>query len=73
MWRPSPAPRVTRARDDAPGDRRRASLLPSCTSAVGQDSGITSVDLQGIDNAEIIETVHALRAPMVPVHVTIGR
>jgi integrase/recombinase XerD len=29
--------------------------------------GITSVNLQGIDNAEIIETVHARRAPMVPV------
>ena len=28
--------------------------------------GITSVYLQGIDNAEIIETVHA-RAPMIPV------
>ena len=25
--------------------------------------------LQGIDSAEIIETVHARRAPMVPVHV----
>ena len=30
--------------------------------------GITSVYLQGIDNAEIIDTVHARRAPMVPVH-----
>ena len=29
--------------------------------------GITSIYLQGIDNAEIIETVHARRAPMVPV------
>jgi site-specific recombinase XerD len=29
--------------------------------------GITSVCLQGIDNAEIIETVHARGAPMVPV------
>jgi site-specific recombinase XerD len=29
--------------------------------------GITSVYLQGIDNAEIIETVHARHAPMVPV------
>ena len=29
--------------------------------------GITSVYLQGIDNAEIIESVHARRAPMVPV------
>jgi site-specific recombinase XerD len=28
--------------------------------------GITSVYLEGIDNAEIIETVHARRAPMIP-------
>jgi site-specific recombinase XerD len=33
--------------------------------------GITSVYLQGIDNAEIIETVHARRAPMVPVRATL--
>jgi hypothetical protein len=30
--------------------------------------GITSAYLQGIDNAEIIDTVHARGAPMVPVH-----
>jgi site-specific recombinase XerD len=30
--------------------------------------GITSIYLQGIDNAEIIDTVHARHAPMVPVH-----
>ena len=30
--------------------------------------GITSIYLQGIDNAEIIDTVHARCAPMVPVH-----
>jgi hypothetical protein len=29
--------------------------------------GVTSVDLQGIDSGEIIETVHARRAPMIPV------
>ena len=29
--------------------------------------GITSIYLQGIDNAEIMGTVHARRAPMVPV------
>jgi hypothetical protein len=27
--------------------------------------------LQGIDNAEIIETVHARRAPMIPVSATL--
>jgi integrase len=34
---------------------------------VHSNLGITSVYLQGIDNAEIIETVHARRAPMIPV------
>ena len=29
--------------------------------------GITSVYLQGIDSAEIIDTVHGRRAPMIPV------
>ena len=29
--------------------------------------GITSVYLQGIDNTESIDTVHARRAPMIPV------
>ena len=30
------------------------------------DLGITSVYLQGIDNSEIIDTVHARRAPVIP-------
>jgi integrase len=30
--------------------------------------GITSIYLQGIDNGEIIETVHARRAAMIPVN-----
>ena len=33
--------------------------------------GITSIYLQGIDNAEIIEAVHARRAPIVPVSATL--
>jgi site-specific recombinase XerD len=33
--------------------------------------GITSIYLQGIDNAEIIETVHARRAPMTPVNTSL--
>src|ERR671911_467654 len=33
--------------------------------------GITSVYLQGIDNGEIIETVHARRAPMIPVSASV--
>jgi site-specific recombinase XerD len=35
------------------------------------DLGITSVYLQGIDSGEIIETVHARRAPMMPVSVSL--
>jgi hypothetical protein len=33
----------------------------------GRHGRITSVYLQGIDSGEIIETVHARRAPMIPV------
>ena len=45
-------------------DRRR----PAGPRQLGHSNlGITSVYLQGIDNAEIIETVHARRAPMIPV------
>ena len=35
--------------------------------------GITSVDLQGIDNAEIIETVNSRRQPMIPVGSSVTR
>ena len=35
--------------------------------------GITSVYLQGIDNAEIIETVYARRQPMIPVSTSAPR
>jgi integrase len=31
------------------------------------DLGVTSIYLQGIDNAEVINAVHARRAPMMPV------
>jgi len=34
--------------------------------------GITSIYLQGIDNAEIIDAVHAPRAPMVLVSASLG-
>jgi site-specific recombinase XerD len=33
--------------------------------------GITSIYLQGIDNAEIIDAVHGRRAPMVPASVSL--
>jgi hypothetical protein len=34
--------------------------------AAARNLGVTSIYLQGIDNAEIIETVHARRAPTIP-------
>jgi hypothetical protein len=40
----------------------------SCATRTPSKCGITSIYLQGIDNTEIIDTVHARRAPMVPVH-----
>jgi hypothetical protein len=56
---------------------REAAALPSWTTRserretlpqLGHSNlGITSVYLQGIDNAEIIDAVHARRAPMIPV------
>jgi Phage integrase family len=61
--RAPPAPSRPRRRD---GPRRRsADRHPAPTRA--QHLGITSVYLQGIDSGEIIETVHARRAPMIPV------
>ena len=35
--------------------------------------GITSIYLQGIDNDEIIETVHGRRQPMIPVSTSLRR
>jgi site-specific recombinase XerD len=34
--------------------------------------GVTSIYLQGIDNAEIIATVHARKAPMIPASTGLG-
>ena len=34
--------------------------------------GVTSIYLQGIDNAEIIDIVHARRAPMIPASAALG-
>lgn len=35
--------------------------------------GLTSIYLRSIDNAEIVDTVDARRAPMVPVHSPLAR
>jgi len=45
----------------------KASLIVIQRQLGHSNLGITSVYLQGIDNAEIIDAVHARRAPMVPV------
>jgi hypothetical protein len=61
---------VARRRARRPGagrrDCRRSPALRA-PSAPATRIGITSIYLQGIDNAEIIEALHARRAPMVPV------
>ena len=58
-----PTPPCPRGRDGA-----RGVPLTVIQRQLGHSNlGITSIYLQGIDNAEIIETVHARRAPMVPV------
>jgi hypothetical protein len=58
---PTPSRRRTRACRSSLSSVRRATAT----------SGITSIYLQGIDNAEIIEAVHARRAPMMPVGTTL--
>jgi hypothetical protein len=49
---------------DAAGRRRSPATMP------GLHSGITSIYLQGIDSAEIIDAFHARRTPVVPVNST---
>jgi hypothetical protein len=38
----------------------------SSANSAHSNLGITSIYLQGVDNAEIIDTVHTRRAPMIP-------
>ncbi len=58
-------------------DRRRSpATLPAfhtVRSPGNSNLGITSICLKGIDNAEIIDTVHSRRAPTVPVSATLRR
>jgi hypothetical protein len=54
--------------------RARACPLIVIQRQLGRSNlGITSVYLQGIDNAEIIETVHARRQPMTPITTSLPR
>jgi integrase len=62
-FRTAPTAPRPRRRDGTRG--RPAHRHP--TSARPQNLGITSIYLQGIDNAEIIDAVHGRRAPTVPV------
>jgi site-specific recombinase XerD len=57
---------VELAREGVPLGRHPTTTRP-------QHLGITSVYLQGIDNAEIIETVHSRRQPMIPVSRSLAR
>ena len=60
----------------APGlddQEKRSAGRQSEASEFGHSKlGITSVYLEGIDNAEMIETVHACRAPIIPVSTTLS-
>jgi integrase len=58
------APTSPRARRRA--GPRRVPLIVIQRQFGHSNLGTTSVCLQGIDNAEIIDTVHARRAPMIP-------
>jgi site-specific recombinase XerD len=65
----------------APHQRRRAHAVEMAREGVPliviqrqlghTNLGITSIYLQGIDATEIVDTVHARRAPMVPVDATL--
>ncbi len=59
-----------RGRGDAARDDYRFEALRQLGHS---NLGITSVYLQGIDNAEIIETVYARRQPMIPVSTSAPR
>jgi len=45
---------------------KRSRWSSSSASSGHGNLGITSIYLQGIDSSEIIDTVHARRAPMIP-------
>ena len=60
--------RTIRSRRWSPAAAREGVPLIVIQRQLGHSNlGITSVYLQGIDSGEIIETVHARRAPMIPV------
>jgi hypothetical protein len=62
------APGPGRAADRAAVLRRQRPLIVIQRQLGHPNLGVTSIYLQGIDNTEIIDTVHARRAAMVPVH-----
>src|SRR5215208_5663626 len=67
--RPAPGPTRPRRRD---GPRKRAPGRHP--RRLGHSKlGITSIYLQGIDNAEIIDTVHGRHAPMIRVNALLRR
>jgi hypothetical protein len=74
LWRAGLRISEALAHFEADLDPRRGAVLVRRGKAAGVvRSAITSVYLQGIDNAEVIEAVHARRAPMVRVHVGLAR
>lgn len=71
-WSPDAARAELRRTAAVAGVRREGVPLIVIQRQLGHSNlGITSVYLQGIDSGEIIETVHARRAPMIPVSVSL--
>jgi integrase len=67
-WRPTSLRAPLAAARARRGDSARGRAADrDSTSARHSNLGITSIDLHGIDNAEIIEAVHARHAPIVSV------
>jgi site-specific recombinase XerD len=74
MWRGAQAPPQQLRHAHAVEMAREGVPLIVIQRQLGHSNlGITSIHLQGIDNAEIIDTVHSRRAPMVPVSASLRR
>jgi site-specific recombinase XerD len=65
--RPRVAPHQLRHADAVEMAREGVPLVVIQRQLGHSNLGITSIYLQGIDNAEIIDTLHSRRPPMIPV------
>ena len=68
------SPRINFATPTPSRWREKASRSTSSSASSGTANlGVTSIYLQGIDNAEIIETVHTRHAPVIPAAAALAR